>query len=896
MSLKPSVGLHPAVGLHPGPIHLVDSFEFTAKGALSMSSAEDDVFEFTAKGAFAMSSAEGNSFEFTALGALDMISNWTSIFLFEAKGALSMTHLLGIDLDTYPVKSITVSKSIQDIYWDCIVKMDGLVDVPRLEKEFVVSALDHNDVSRLLFGGLIPEADISKVSVSNETILSGWDHGFYLSVQKVPTGLRTIDKETNPKDVIEALLSQSGTAMTTVTDTFDSDIYATQCLREYGPDYDSVHDDTTGDIITGEVYAGQSLGASWYYIFRNVVGFDTSAIGLAGRVESAKLRLHIKDKDDFGDDDKLVIQNGQPDYPHSPLAVGDYSKTVMSGNGGEIAGSEIVDDRWIHIDLNIDGLKWINKTGLTKLYVRSQKDIDGEAPTADENIDFYADDAELIITYFPQEEPDWFWTTGIEPYNLKDVTNWKATSNIVFDTDIYATKCLRRWGSDFDYLHDAASGDIVTGEVYVGQSAPPSYYFIFRNPVGFDTSALGLGSKIVSAKLKIYIEDIDVQFAASDKLVIQRGQSGYPHDPLESGDYSKEVMSGNGGEIAGSEMSSGEWIEIELSNDGISWIDRVGTTTFYLRTQKDIDGPAPTGDENIEFSTGGAQLDITYYPETDIPKKSFEWEAETTKEEAIKDICKYCEFVFAVKPRENPEGPIPFSSGYFVHADEVDTELDLPAMVTITKDVNDAELISIPMADNKYAEKINRVIVRGMDPLTGNWFIASEETAEVTAKEERPIEFYYESSDLTSQGLTNAKAESLLSFYNHSPDIYKAQFRQRFDLQLYQKMKFVGFTKIPEEKMRITKIKYCLGAFKPGGPIIKQVEIGFTSDKQLSDLLALQRDMEFNLWLEVTKIIRETIKAKETDIAVGTVTEIDELEATVQLERDDTHIKARIFD
>ena len=775
--------------------------------------------------------------------------------------------------------------------------MDGIVDAPSLEKEFVVSALDHNDVNRLLFGGLIPETDRSHISVSNETILSGWDHGFYLSVQKVPTGLRYIDKEVNPKDVIEALLSQSGTSMSTVTGTFDSDIYATQCLRNYGPGYDSIHDATTGDIITGEVYVGQSVGPSWYYVFRNVVGFDTSAIGLAGRVQSAKLRLHIKDKQgDFEDTDKLVIQNGQPNYPHSPLAVGDYSKTLMSGNGGEIAGSKIADDRWIQIELNYDGLNWINKTGLTKFYVRSQKDIDGTAPTGDENIELYAEDAELIITYFPQEEPDWFWTTGIEPYNLKEVTNWKDPSNIVFSTDIYATKCLRRWGDNYDYHHDAASGDIVTGEVYAGQSAPPSYYFIFRNPVGFDTSALGLASKIVSATLKIYVEDKDTGFEDSDKLVIQRGQSGYPHDPLDGDDYSKEVISGNGGEIAGSEISSGSWIEIELSNDGISWIDRVGTTNFYLRTQKDIDGIIPTADENLEFSTGGAQLNISYYPEADTPKKAFEWDAETTKEEAIKEICKYCAFVFAIIPRENPVGPISISSGCFVPADEVDTELDLPAMVTITKDVNDSELISIPMADNKYAEKINRVIVRGTDPLTGNWFIATEETAEVTDKEERPIEFYYESGDLTSQGLTNAKAESLLSFYNHSPDIYKAVFRQRFDLQLYQKMKFVGFTKIPEEEMRITNIKYSIGAFKPKGPIIKQVEIGFTSDKQLSDLLALERDMSIGFELIVREIIRETTKEGGLPNYVGTITAIVGNEATVELEKDLSLVKARIFD
>ena len=880
-----------AFSMDPGGLSLHDDMSFDAKGAFSMTSLEANSFEFTAKGAFTMSSAWSSSFDFTAFGAVEQISDDMT---FVAKGAFSMTEVMGFDLDELPVKNITISKSIQDIYWDCVVKMNGLVDVVSLDKEFAVYALDHNDVNRLLFGGLVPGRDISKVIILDETVLSGWDHGFYLSAQKIPTGLLRIEKETNPKDVIEALLSQSGTAMTTITETFDSDIYATQCLRRWGSVYSSVHDGASGDIITGEVYAGQSAPPSYWFVFKNVVGFDTSTIGIAGRVESAKLRLHVMNKIDFEDSDKLVIQNGQPDNPHFPLAVGDFSKTLMSGNGGEIEGNDILIDRWIQIELNADGLSWINKTGLTKLYVRSQKDIDGVEPTGYENIEFYPDGAELIITYFPQEEPDWFWTTGIEPYNLKDVTNWADPSNIVFSTDIYATKCLRRWGDNYISLHESTSGDIVTGEVYTGQSAPPCYYFLFKNVVGFDTSSLGLGCKIVSAKLKIYVENKGGAFEDTDKLIIQSGQPDYPHDPLEGGDYNKENISGNGGEILGNAISSSSWIEIELSSEGISWIDRVGTTKLYLRTLKDIDGIEPTGYELLEFSIAGAQLDVTYYPETDIVKKVFEWDAERTKEEAIRELSQYCEFVFVVKPRENPEGPIPISSAYFVSADEVDTELDLPAMITITKDVNDSELISIPMADNKYADKINRVIVRGTDPLTENWYIAVKESQAVTDKEERPIEFYYESTDLFSQGLANAKAENLFEFYNHTPDVYKAVFEQRFDLQLYQKIKFIGFDKIPEEEMRITEMKYFMGARKPKGPIIKQVDIGFTSDKQLSDLIALEKSMTSDFLSEVRKMIRE-VRTTTPQLAVGTITEIDGNEATVQLEKDGSYVKARLI-
>jgi hypothetical protein len=399
-----------------------ESFEFTAYGAFSMDagglSLQDDM-SFDAKGAFSMSAAEANSFEFTAKGALDMpVSKLTLLdtmsfdafgaleqmsddMSFGAKGAFSMEDTDGFDLDELPVKNITISKTVQDIYWNCVVKLDGLVDITCLDKEFGIYALDHNDVNRLLFGGLVPGRDLSQVTTLNETVLTGWDHGFYLAAQKVPTGLLHIDKEINPKDVIEALLSQSGTAMTTVQETFEPDIYATECLRRWGAVYSTVHDGDNGDIVAGEVYAGQSAPPSYWFVFRNVVAFDTSKIGIAGRVESAKLRLHVKNKTDFDNGDALVIQNGQPTYPHSPLAVGDFSKSNMSGNGGEIAGSDIEIDRWIQIELNSDGLDWINKTGTTKFYVRSQRDIDGTEPTGYENIEFYPDGAELVITYFP---------------------------------------------------------------------------------------------------------------------------------------------------------------------------------------------------------------------------------------------------------------------------------------------------------------------------------------------------------------------------------------------------------------------------------------------------------------------------------------------------------------
>ena len=92
--------------------------------------------------------------------------------------------------------------------------------------------------------------------------------------------------------------------------------------------------------------------------------------------------------------------------------------------------------------------------------------------------------------------------------------------------------------------------------------------------------------------------------------------------------------------------------------------------------------------------------------------------------------------------------------------------------------------------------------------------------------------------------------------------------------------------------MRITEMKYFMGARKPKGPIIKQVDIGFTSDKQLSDLIALEKSMTSDFLSEVRKMIREV---RTDQLAVGTITEIDGNEATVQLEKDGSYVKARLI-
>ena len=109
------------------------------------------------------------------------------------------------------------------------------------------------------------------------------------------------------------------------------------------------------------------------------------------------------------------------------------------------------------------------------------------------------------------------------------------------------------------------------------------------------------------------------------------------------------------------------------------------------------------------------------------------------------------------------------------------------------------------------------------------------------------------------------------------------------DLALYQKIKFMGYSKIEEVVMRITGISYKRRAVED------IVEIQFTPDQKLSDLRKLMRSMGADFMSEQERI-KEDFFIDLTKIAVGDVTAIDGAEATVKLEKDEGLVKVRIIE
>ncbi len=167
--------------------------------------------------------------------------------------------------------------------------------------------------------------------------------------------------------------------------------------------YATAHDAATG-IIANVTYLaiGQLTFFGGYQIYRTPIFFDTSEIPAAASISSAILYFH-KAIDGSATDFDITIQNGQPTYPHDPIVTADYNKTNCSGDGGTLNTANFVNG-WNHIDLNADGISWIQKEGATKFYIKSSRDISNATPTGNEYVTIQTSastgyEPYLLITY-----------------------------------------------------------------------------------------------------------------------------------------------------------------------------------------------------------------------------------------------------------------------------------------------------------------------------------------------------------------------------------------------------------------------------------------------------------------------------------------------------------------
>lgn len=183
-------------------------------------------------------------------------------------------------------------------------------------------------------------------------------------------------------------------------------------------------------------------------------------------------------------------------------------------------------------------------------------------------------------------------------------------------------------------------------------------------------------------------------------------------------------------------------------------------------------------------------------PDPAIAKKEFIFNPDTSKLDAITEIAEYYNCIFEVKWRNIGTEQLPewVTSAYFIRFSEIDDEddgLDLPSPAILAKTDNDT--IEITVA-NSSDDKYNRIIAMGCDS-SGNWYKGIVESLNVTNGSARPREYMeYPSPYVISQATADQRASEIYALFNFPVKRISAKLTKRHDLQLYQLVKFDGWT------------------------------------------------------------------------------------------------------
>lgn len=141
--------------------------------------------------------------------------------------------------------------------------------------------------------------------------------------------------------------------------------------------------------------------------------------------------------------------------------------------------------------------------------------------------------------------------------------------------------------------HNGSSTNVmVIGQYYAGGT-----YHIYRSFLYFDTSSIPDNALILNATLSLYgrvdnsLDDFNV--------TVQNGQPTYPHEPFTHADWNKDYYSGDGGSFNTSEFTTSGYNNITLID--VAWINKTAPTKLCLRSNKEIDGITPGGNEYVSI-------------------------------------------------------------------------------------------------------------------------------------------------------------------------------------------------------------------------------------------------------------------------------------------------------
>jgi len=204
----------------------------------------------------------------------------------------------------------------------------------------------------------------------------------YIQVRLKSQGNKTILTKILPKDFLLKATYPVYTDTTTSYYSGSGDGY----IRKYDPNWDTCHDASSGDLTN---YTGTEInlyviqGANDYYCYRTFFPIDTSGIPDTADIISANFHFYICsiEAKNVGTNYLSLVHTSQAST--SSLVDDDFDQCGAVNNPTEGASRLEVPSTtgWCSFSLNSTGLGWIDKTGYTKLGIRSgDLDCDDVAP------------------------------------------------------------------------------------------------------------------------------------------------------------------------------------------------------------------------------------------------------------------------------------------------------------------------------------------------------------------------------------------------------------------------------------------------------------------------------------------------------------------------------------
>jgi len=160
-------------------------------------------------------------------------------------------------------------------------------------------------------------------------------------------------------------------------------------IMKYHLYYGSARNASWGGVTddSGNATIGQRKDSNYYYIYRLYLYFDTELLPNDVEISNITISLYLTE-DTSERDFSITVQNGQPYYPHEPLIPEDYDMSLYSGNGGQLDTAYLTTG-YNNITLNSAAFTWIDCDGVTKLCLRSSRDINALEPsTLEEYVKF----------------------------------------------------------------------------------------------------------------------------------------------------------------------------------------------------------------------------------------------------------------------------------------------------------------------------------------------------------------------------------------------------------------------------------------------------------------------------------------------------------------------------